>query len=197
MKTIKLQGKDYIQVDERLKYFNAEHPNGRVVTEPTFNENTVYFKAMVTPDLENMDRVFTGHSFGVLGKEKALERLETVAVGRALAMMGIGLVGGIASADEMEKFKDNPSTEPVTGLKVPAVEDQTKLAKDGNLMCSDCASEIPYAEYVRGAKAGQPKLECPKYNWKNQKEHVTFISKLDKDKAVKEIRKDVPFETKQ
>jgi hypothetical protein len=39
-----------------------------------------------------------------LGKEKALEKLETVAVGRALAFMGIGIVDGLASADEMDRF---------------------------------------------------------------------------------------------
>lgn len=104
MKTITLQGKEYIQVSERLIKFNEDHKNGTIDTEATFNGDTVYFKAIVFPDSKDSSRHFSGHSFGKLGKEKALEKLETVAVGRALAFMGIGIVEGIASADEMDKF---------------------------------------------------------------------------------------------
>ena len=111
VKTIKLKGKDYVPVDERLRYFNAHNTNGQISTVVTFNERTVYFRAKVTPDIKNPDRFFIGHSFGELGTEKAFEKLETVAVGRALAFMGIGIIGGIASADEIQKFQkkeDNP-----------------------------------------------------------------------------------------
>jgi hypothetical protein len=105
LKTIKLQGKDYVQVNERVAFFNETYPTGMITAEPTFKDNTVYFKATVIPDVATKDRYFIGHSFGQLGKEKALEKLETVAVGRALAFMGIGIVDSIASADEMQKFQ--------------------------------------------------------------------------------------------
>ena len=104
MKKIVLQGKSYIQVSERVLEFNKLYPNGSIQTEPTFKDNTVYFKAVIYPDTTKSERFFNGHSFGELGKEKALEKLETVAVGRALAFMGIGIVEGIASADEMHQF---------------------------------------------------------------------------------------------
>ena len=80
------------------------HKKGKIETKPSFVEKAVYFKAIVTPDIEKPERVFTGHSFGNIQKEKALEKLETVAVGRALAFMGIGIVEGIASADEIQNF---------------------------------------------------------------------------------------------
>jgi hypothetical protein len=104
LKTINLKGKEYVQVNERVLYFNETYPNGMFDTTPTFNGDTVYFKAVAIPDAKDKERYFVGHSFGSLKGEKALEKLETVAVGRALAFMGIGIVEGIASADEMEKF---------------------------------------------------------------------------------------------
>jgi len=114
LKTIDLKGKQYVQVSERVLAFNETYTDGMITAEPTFKDNTVYFKAMVIPDVKNKERFFVGHSFGELGKEKALEKLETVAVGRALAFMGIGIVEGIASADEMSNFQNksfNPETE--------------------------------------------------------------------------------------
>ena len=125
LKTIDLKGKQYVQVDTRVEYFNATYKNGRITTIPTFNDNTVYFKATIIPDIDKPERKFTGHSFGILGKEKALEKLETVAVGRALAFMGIGIVEGIASADEINNFNNNqkydnspnPKTCPTCGTK--------------------------------------------------------------------------------
>lgn len=104
MKTILLKNKPYVQVNERLLKFNEDYLTGSISTEVTFSGDTVYFKATITPKIEEPTRIFVGHSFGTLGKEKAFEKLETVAVGRALAFMGIGIVEGIASADEMDKF---------------------------------------------------------------------------------------------
>ena len=74
MKKILLQGKSYIQVSERVLEFNKLYPNGSIQTEPTFKDNTVYFKAVIYPDTTKSERFFNGHSFGELGKEKALEK---------------------------------------------------------------------------------------------------------------------------
>ena len=53
------------------------------------------------------DKVFTGHSQAEWGKGimggVALEVAETSAIGRALGFANIGLLDGIASADEMRK----------------------------------------------------------------------------------------------
>jgi hypothetical protein len=111
LKTIKLKGKDYVQVNERVSYFNETYKQGMITSEPTFKDNTVYFKATVFPDAKDKERFFTGHSFGELGKEKALEKLETVSVGRALAFMGIGIIESLASSDEMSNFYAKSETE--------------------------------------------------------------------------------------
>jgi hypothetical protein len=102
--TIKLQGKDYCQVKDRVKAFNEEYPNGSITTEPVFGNDIVTVKATVIPDCDKPDRFFTAHSFGSLKGQKAFEKQETIAVGRALAYLGFGIDGSVASSDEMEVF---------------------------------------------------------------------------------------------
>jgi len=105
--TIKLKGKDYIQVKDRLLFFNEEYPAGMIRTQiKTVSDRMVTFKAVVIPDVSNPTRFFTGHSFGTVDEVKAFEKLETVAVGRALAFMGIGVLESIASADEIDRFHE-------------------------------------------------------------------------------------------
>jgi hypothetical protein len=130
LKTIKLKGRDYVQVNERVSYFNETYKNGMITTEPTFNDDTVYFKATIYPDAKDKERFFTGHSFGSLKGEKALEKLETVAVGRALAFIGIGIVESIASSDEMAKFHTSESL----GI-CSTCGSEMKRSKAGNLYC--------------------------------------------------------------
>ena len=106
--TVDIKGKDYVLVKDRIIAFNEMYPNGGIVTEllsEPANERIV-IKATVYP--EGTGRSFVGHSQAVIGegyinKTAALENAETSAVGRALAMMGIGVVDSIASADEVKK----------------------------------------------------------------------------------------------
>jgi len=46
----------------------------------------------------------TGHALGENKGQKAFEKLETIAVGRALALLGYAVDGEIASSEEMEEF---------------------------------------------------------------------------------------------
>ena len=107
IKTVSLQGKQYAPVGERIKAFHKEL-KGSITSECTFQEGWVYFKATVSILNEDGEYfTYNGHSFGKVDKEKALEKLETVAVGRALAFAGFAPDGSIASAEEMEKFHGN------------------------------------------------------------------------------------------
>lgn len=120
MKTINIKGKEYVPVVERVKEFHKLFPEGMINTEiVSEKENRITVKATVTfrkyiqmpvSGITPMDTVtFTGHSQAEYGKglmgDVALEIAETSAVGRALGFANIGLVDGIASADEMRKVK--------------------------------------------------------------------------------------------
>lgn len=116
-KAISIKGKKYVLVSDRVLFFNQEYPNGSIVTELVSDPTAemVVIKATVTPDVDKPERKFTGYSQAVWGegmvnKTAALENAETSAVGRALGMMGIGVLDSIASADEVNKaVNTNPS----------------------------------------------------------------------------------------
>lgn len=109
-KAIDIKGKKYVQVHDRVTYFNENYPKGYIQTELLSDPaaTTVVVKATVTPDAEYPHRVFTGHAQESLSKTgvnstSAMENAETSAVGRALGMMGIGVLDSVASVDEMKK----------------------------------------------------------------------------------------------
>lgn len=106
MKTMLLQGKQYAQVAERIKAFREENPNGIIETVPNFKEDgQVQFSCRIMKDKANSNSgEATGNSFGKVTGDKSFEKLETIAVGRALAMLGYMASGEIASSDEMEEF---------------------------------------------------------------------------------------------
>jgi hypothetical protein len=114
MKTINIKGKEYVPVVERVKEFHKLYPNGQITTEIVdCGETRVAVKATVKLETE----IYTGHSQAEWGKgmmgDVALEIAETSAIGRALGFANIGLLDGIATADEMRKVKKVDTNEDV------------------------------------------------------------------------------------
>lgn len=106
MKTINIKGKEYVPVVERVKEFHRLHPTGWIETK--IHENSTPEKIIVIAKVWLDDkRFFCGASQAEWGKGMmggvALEVAETSAIGRALGFANIGLIDGIASADEMRK----------------------------------------------------------------------------------------------
>lgn len=96
--------KDYVPVHTRVQKAHDQNENLKILTQyELLGNDTVVFRATVT----TVKGEFSGTSFGKLTKEKALEKLETVAVGRALAFAGYEIQSGLASKDEMDKFQDS------------------------------------------------------------------------------------------
>lgn len=106
VKTMQLQGNDYAKVADRLKKFREECPNGQIKTEPKFlDDGKILFVATVLKDKSRDESAeATGHALGENKGQKAFEKLETVAIGRALATLGYLMSGEIASTEEMEEF---------------------------------------------------------------------------------------------
>lgn len=106
--TIDLKGKAYAQVKDRIKEFRSENPNGLIETTPTVTPDSIIFKARIVKDKSNpASAEATGHSMAKFTEktiEKQFEKQETIAVGRALALLGYASDGEIASSDEMEAF---------------------------------------------------------------------------------------------
>lgn len=110
-KRIKVQGgKLYTRVVDRLTAFKEHYPVHKdsvlINTEiHTLTDSYVVFKATISWD---DTIVATGHGFNAIAKEKAFEKAETVAVGRALAFFDpqYGGESELASQEEMEKFAE-------------------------------------------------------------------------------------------
>jgi hypothetical protein len=105
VQTINLKGNEYATVPQRLKQFREDNPRSLVETKPEFREDMVVFSARIVKDqADPTSATATGHSYGKLTGDKAFEKLETVATGRALALLGYLNNGQIATTEEMNEF---------------------------------------------------------------------------------------------
>ncbi len=120
-KTTNIRGKQYVEVNERIKFFRQEkkYELWGILTEfPLIDSEQCLCKCTIT-DAEG-DVIAQGHAHEVRGssninKTSYVENCETSAVGRALAMLGIGIDTSIASANEVndaiakqEEMVNNP-----------------------------------------------------------------------------------------
>lgn len=107
LKTIDVSGGQYAKVKDRMKEFRQENPRGLIETTPTIAEDHIIFKARILKDKADPSSAeATGHSMGKGTGAKVFEKQETIAVGRALALLGYGADGEIASSEEMEAFEE-------------------------------------------------------------------------------------------
>ncbi len=142
-KTISLQGKEYAQVRDRIKEFRTDCPNGSTETKPEMLDGgQMVFQATVIKDLSDESSArATGSSYGKSTGTKSFEKLETIAVGRALAFLGYGADGAIASSEEMEDFfayKEEQKMEAITVMqKVKTLDElKTYFLSLGSLMAN-------------------------------------------------------------
>lgn len=103
--TISLQGKHYTQVNARVEVFRKRNPYGQILTDVTADGKLV--KCVIKVDGTILA---TAHkSIGKFvkgGVDMGTEKAETGAIGRALAMCGIGTMTG--ELDEDEQIAEAP-----------------------------------------------------------------------------------------
>jgi len=107
VQTINFHGNEYATVPQRLKAFREANPRASITTKPEFMaDGTIVFSATIIQDKGSATSAeATGHSYGKNAEVKAFEKLETVATGRALALLGYLNNGQIATTEEMEEFE--------------------------------------------------------------------------------------------
>jgi hypothetical protein len=139
-KTTNIRGKQYVEVNERIKFFRQEeqYKNWSLITEfPVLDSEQCVCKASIA-DTEHRI-IATGHAHEVQGssninKTSYVENCETSAIGRALAMLGIGIDTSIASANEVSDAiaKQEASEQPVENImdkSVAYIKSQTDKKK--------------------------------------------------------------------
>lgn len=134
MLSTNIKGKDYVEVNQRIKAFRKLYPEGTIETEMLSNENGVcVFKAKVGYTKTYMDEekgiladIYTLLGTGTayekenstfINKTSYIENCETSAVGRALGMAGFGIDVSVASAEEVSNAINNQE---------PTIEDADK-----------------------------------------------------------------------
>jgi hypothetical protein len=108
-KTTNIRGKQYVEVNERIKFFRQEdqYKNWTLMSEFThLDADVAVCKATIADDSGRV--ISTGHAHeeragSNINKTSFVENCETSAIGRALAMLGIGIDTSIASANEVEE----------------------------------------------------------------------------------------------
>jgi hypothetical protein len=113
---ISLKGKDYLQVAHRLVWFREEHPRGKILSEIVFSDETrATVKAVIAvPDMATGAwlELSSGHKSEQKGRfPDFLEKAETGAIGRALAVAGYGTQFE-PEFDEEERIVDSPMESP-------------------------------------------------------------------------------------
>ena len=105
---MKLKGKDYLQVAWRLVWFREEHPDFGINAEAlALTDDHAIFKATITD--ANGIQISSGH--GSESKKDFgdfIEKAETKAIGRALAMLGYGTQFAADELDEGDRIVDSP-----------------------------------------------------------------------------------------
>jgi len=135
-KTTNIKGKEYVEVNERIKYFRlAEDYKGWCLKTDVvhFDDNQCVMKATILDD-QGLIRA-TGFaqedkSSSYINKTSYVENCETSAWGRALANLGIGIDTSIASSNEvsMAIAKQNSTTTP-PAAKTTALKELTDDVK--------------------------------------------------------------------
>ena len=162
-KTTNIRGKQYVEVNERIKFFRQEeqYKNWGINTEfPMLTPDECLCRCTIT-DNDGMV-VAVGHAHedrtaSNINKTSYVENCETSAVGRALAMLGIGIDTSIASANEVEtaieqQEEEKPAPKKRAAKKAPAKKAAPKKEEEPKAEPAPVDDIMDKAvNYVKGA----------------------------------------------
>ena len=105
IQTTNIKGKEYAEVNQRIKAFRMLCPEGTIRTELVLDEDGRCIMRAEVWDGETL--LGTGTAYereqsSYINKTSYIENCETSAVGRALGMCGLGIDTSVASKEEVE-----------------------------------------------------------------------------------------------
>ena len=111
IKTTDIKGKEYAEVNQRVKAFRMVYPNGAITTDIISLENGVVTMQATVTDGEGAV-LATGtaqekETSSYINKTSFIENCETSAVGRALGFCGFGIDTSVASYEEVANAINN------------------------------------------------------------------------------------------
>lgn len=149
LKTINIKGKEYVQVNERIKAFRSNYKDYALTSEIVeLSDSHCVIKASV---IDHQGRVVaTGYARETVSKSPInkfafVENCETSAWGRALGNFGIGVDTAICSAEELlvkinseEPKKEELCLDILQIGKIDSCRNADELAK----VCQDISKEL-------------------------------------------------------
>jgi hypothetical protein len=152
--TMDVKGKPYALVNERIKAFRMLYPEGTIETEiVSMIDDVCIMKATIKIGglVLGTGTAYERENSTFINKTSYIENCETSAVGRALAMCGIGIDTSIASAEEVQNAIANQNSKGellvrisklMTEKKVLANEPSEHFGKKSNEMSEEELKEV-------------------------------------------------------
>lgn len=153
--TTNIKGKDYAEVNQRIKAFRMVHPNGRIITELTsLKDGVCIFRASIYNDQDELLGTGTAYekeNSTFINKTSYIENAETSSVGRALGMLGFGIDTSVASTEEVANAIENQKPKKKTAEEVKKEEAERKEIIDlATYICDFHKSHPLFRPYLKG-----------------------------------------------
>lgn len=150
LKSMPIKGKNYIEVNQRIKAFRMLHPQGSITTEMLSNENGIcIFKAYVLTEEGHVLGTGTAYekeSGSFINKTSYIENCETSAVGRALGMCGFGIDTSVASYEEVGNAIENQNSKPKQKAKEEPTMSNNEMTYREKVIILAQERNIPFEE---------------------------------------------------
>lgn len=192
--TTNIKGKEYAEVNQRIKAFRMVYPEGSIITDLVQLENGI---CTIKAVIKNGELVLgTGiaqekESSSYINKTSYIENCETSAVGRALGMCGFGIDVSVCSAEELQNALNNQEK--------TAKKGEGKISKTSAKEEAIQAEETQYATeeqvdklnkyFANNKEARQKTLDKHKINHFVQMERKTAQALIDRIEAKMALRK--------
>lgn len=141
IRTIGIKGKEYAEVNQRIKAFRMVYPMGTIRTKMLHvGDGMCIIKAYVYAEKGVL--LGTGHAYekeesSFINKTSYIENCETSAIGRALGMCGFGIDTSVCSADELgNALIQQEANEPITEGQVKTLSELAR--KKGSDIAEIC-----------------------------------------------------------
>lgn len=165
--TTDIKGKDYAEVNQRIKAFRMVYPTGYIIPNMVKNENGIcvfiaqvgYYKEHNTISEDEKGNKYqdtysekivlaTGTAYEkenstFINKTSYIENCETSAVGRALGMCGFGINTSVANAEEVLNAINNQVL-----TKEEALETKLTFGKYNGKTLNDIQDDESYLEWL-------------------------------------------------
>ena len=142
--TTNIKGKEYAEVNQRIKAFRMVYPDGYIKTEILSLDDGVCVMKADCGYFESGVQVLlgTGHAYekesaSFINKTSYIENCETSAVGRALGMAGFGIDTSVCSAEELSNAQlQQEASEPINKVQVKTLTElANKVGSDLKDIC--------------------------------------------------------------